>query len=84
MTQIDFQAPAELYVGHQRGKRNKPLQYKRFDSTAEAIRFVMEEMTPDTLSSTVIECEDARLTSEEIRDLYGSDGYPLPRQSRQT
>jgi hypothetical protein len=45
---FDYNVPAELFPG--RSKRNGGrVKYKRFDTVANALRFVFEEMPPSAL-----------------------------------
>ncbi|WP_127145793.1 hypothetical protein [Pelagibacterium montanilacus] len=75
---FDYTASAELYPGT-RSKRFRSVRYHRFDSTAEALRYLMEEMPPELLAGAIIETEDHRLEAEQITALYRDDAYPLPR-----
>jgi hypothetical protein len=80
MEQIDFAAPAEVYTATGPGMRNRAIKFRRFGSGAEAIQFVIEGQDAKLLGGTVIEVNDVRLAAAEIRELYDSDSYPLPRQ----
>ena len=80
LTGFDYQAPAELFHGRSRASKSRP-KYQRFDSAAEAVRFVVEQLPAAVLPGTYLLVEDARFGADEIRQLYDSAGYPLPRGS---
>ena len=75
---FDYNAAAELFLSRIRGGKGRP-QYKRFDTAAEAVRFVVEELPAAVLPGTYLLIEEARFGVEEVRYLYDSSGYPLPR-----
>jgi hypothetical protein len=79
MTDFDLQAPAELYVGHGRGRRNQSLRYLRFQSGAEAIKHAVEALTADELAGAAIESGEVRLMGSAIRRLYDAAEFPLLR-----
>ena len=74
-----FEAPAEIYASGSSRTRNGPVSYRRFPSSAEAIRFAVEELPQLLQRGTVMEVGDQRLEFADIRALYDSDAYPLPR-----
>jgi hypothetical protein len=82
MTSFNFDAPAELFASRGRGSMRQPVTYQRFVSASEAIRFAMEVLAENRLGGTVIESGDVRLEAAEIRALYESPAYPLPRTVR--
>lgn len=48
MGSFDYNTPAELF--HTRGQRSKgPVDYRRFDTAAQAIRFAIEELSAPML-----------------------------------
>jgi len=76
---FDYDAPAELFPTRSR-KGNRPMGYRRFAKAAEAVRFAIEQQSADKLVATVVEADDLRFVAEEIRALYDSAAYPLPRR----
>ena len=79
METFDFSAPAELFnVAGKMGKR-RAMAYLRFETGAEALRHAMEVIGSDMLGGTSIQSDEARFGAAEIRELYGSPDYPLPR-----
>ena len=79
MTHFDYGAPADLFPSRSR-KGNRPAGYRRFDTVAEAIRFAVEEMSPEFLAGAIIECDEERFDSVGILELYRSADYPLARK----
>lgn len=82
MEQFDFDCPAELYAATGRGASRRTMSYKRFTSSAEAIRYAVEVVGADKLWGTVIETEKARLGAAEIDALYRGEDYPLQRREK--
>lgn len=75
---FDYAARAELYPG-KRSKRFRTIGYRRFDTTAEALRYVVEEMPSELLAGAILETEDHRFGADRIAELYKDNAYPLPR-----
>ena len=75
---FDYGASAELFMSRSRAAKRRP-KYKRFDTAAEAVRFVVEELPAAVLPGAYLLVAEARFGVEEIRHLYQSAGYPLPR-----
>ena len=80
---FDYATEAELFSRSAwRNSRRPPLGYKRFVRASDAIRFAIEELSPQLLVSTVLEVAEKRYQSGEIRFLYESEDYPLARRLR--
>lgn len=75
--EFDYSAPAELFA--QKRKKYGPINYRRFETAAEAIRYAIEDLSRSLLDGTFIETGAERLDGKSIRQLYGSDRYPLKR-----
>jgi hypothetical protein len=76
---FDYNAPAEVFAGRSmRGPR--PMRYQRFETGAEALRFAIEVLPRANLLGAILEANERRYWHAEIRKLYDSPGYPLPRK----
>ena len=69
MDSFDYDAPAELFPTRGRTGSRRPMSYRRFDTAALAIRFVIEELPAATLLGAYLQVEDDRFDSEQIRVL---------------
>jgi hypothetical protein len=78
---FDYGMSAELFSSKASNGRRQPLSYRRFAQAAEAIRFAIEDLPPQSLVGTYLEVDGARYESAEIRRLYASSRYPLPRKA---
>jgi hypothetical protein len=79
LAQFDYNAPADVYIAYAWGSKKAPVTFRRFASSAEAIRFAVEELPPSTRRGTAIEVGDDRFQFADILDLYVSERYPLRR-----
>jgi hypothetical protein len=82
MTTFDYTALAELYPARSWKRNAGRVTYKRFEAAADAVRFAIEELPPEFLLGTYLEVEEERFDGRQIRLLYESKDYPLPRSSR--
>lgn len=79
---FDYGASAELFSSRSStGRRRQPLDYRRFTSAAEALRFVIEDLAPQFFVGAYLQVEELRYQGAEIRRLYASSHYPLPRRA---
>jgi hypothetical protein len=78
---FSYEASAEIYASSGYGARKRPVSYRRFSSSAEAIRFVVEELPQMLQRGTVMEIGDDRYEFAAIYRLYESDAYPLARNA---
>jgi hypothetical protein len=77
---FDYTALAELYPTRSYKRRAGCVTYKRFEVAAEAVRFAVEELPSELLLGTYLEVEEERFNGKQIRLLYESNDYPLPRK----
>jgi hypothetical protein len=75
---FNYAASAELFPNRSRRTR-RTLGYKRFETAAEAIRFIIEEIPAPAMLGAYLQVDDARFTLEEVHRLYGRPEYPLTR-----
>ena len=72
---FDYDAPADFFAARSR----KGGAVRRFDTAAEAVRFVIEELPAPMLIGVYLQVEDERFDGDQIRDLYDSAAYPFAR-----
>jgi hypothetical protein len=77
---FDYGKSAELFSLRRGHGRRQPLDYKRFTSAAEALRFVVEDLPPQLFVGAYLQVDESRYHGAEIRRLYASSHYPLPRR----
>ncbi len=77
---FDYGTPAELFSAKSKNFRRQRLGYKRFARAADAVRFAIEELSPELLTRSYLEVDETRYGGEEIRRLYESTAYPLARR----
>ena len=82
MSNFDYDAPAEVYLTNSWGAKNNPVTYRRFDRSADAIRFAIEELNDRMQRGIAMEVGDDRFEIAQILELYNSDHYPLIRAPR--
>lgn len=82
MAEFDYCAAAELFPGRRRSLSRQIFGYKRFEQASQAIRFAMEDLPPECLAGAFLEVDEGRYGSDDIRSLYQSAEYPLPRRDR--
>ncbi|SRR6266581_4216702 len=81
MVAFDYGVPAEVFPARNRKYTRQPIGYRRFARAADAIRFAIEELPPELLLGTFLEVDGERHGSAEIRRLYESSDYLLPRRA---
>jgi hypothetical protein len=80
MAQFDYDAEAELFPTRRRPPGGERFKYKRFSQAAQAVRFAIEDLPPQSLVGAFLEVDEQRYGSDEIRRLYESTEYPLSRR----
>jgi hypothetical protein len=91
MAAFDYGTVAELFptrgevrqAPSRSGRRRRPfpLGYGRFARAAEAIRFAIEELPGELLSSACLEVGNEIFDRDDILRLYESPDYPLARRA---
>ena len=81
MGEFDFSAPAELYEGGKWRGRPSAITFRRFDAAAQAIKYVVEELSGSSARVCILEVNEERFDHRGIRALYERSDYPLARQS---
>lgn len=76
MTEINYQSEAVLYCSKKSKGKSSGLTIRRFSHASDAIRYAIEELTPERLASCSIEVDDDRIFGKEIRPLYDSADFP--------
>lgn len=76
----DFSIAAEVFTNKRIGRKAQPMDYRRFDTLADAVRFIIEEQVPDKLMGTVVESGDDRFEGRDVQGLYDDAGYPFERK----
>jgi hypothetical protein len=79
MDKFEYDAPADLYWSDRQGPRKRPVMYRGFARSAEAICFAIEQLPPSAQPSAIMEMGDDRIAFAQIRALYDSERYPLIR-----
>ena len=77
MPELDYKASAELSVAAGRSG----LRYRGFPCAADAIRFAIEKLPANVLSSARLDVDNQQFDAGQIRSLYDSEHYPLPRET---
>jgi hypothetical protein len=78
---FDYGASADLFSMTSRNGRRQPLNYKHFESAAEAIRYAIEKIPTQNLVGTLLETDESRYDSKAIHRLYTSSSFPLKRRT---
>ena len=78
MSNFNYGARAELFASRRYAKNNQS-QYRRFNSAAEAVRFVIEELPKAARAGSYLEVDEQRYEGGSIQSLYDAPDYPLER-----
>jgi len=78
---FNYEAAAELFPARSRKISRQFSGYRRFDRAADAIRFAIEDLPPQSLLGAYLEIEEMRFDSKEMRRLYDSAEFPLARRA---
>ena len=78
--EFDYNSPAELFIPKRSGgRRHQRINYRRFATAADAIRFAVEEFPAVRTFGAWMRVGDQRYNGDEICRLYESNEYPLSR-----
>jgi hypothetical protein len=77
---FNYEAVAELFPARSRKFNRQFTRYRRFERAADALRFAIEELPPQLFLGAFLEVEEERFDSNEMRRLYDSAEFPLPRR----
>jgi len=77
MAHFDYSRPAELFPSRRFAK--SLARYRRFDSAAEAVRYVIEEQPRSWLVGTMLDIDGHRYEGQSIQALYDAEDFPLER-----
>ena len=80
MDEFDYNAAAELFAAKRRLPGRRPFGYKRFEQAADAVRFAIEDLPPESLAGAFLEVDERRYGCDDIRRLYECAAYPLMRR----
>ena len=78
----DYRMEADLFFSKRVNHKDKSLTFRRFRCAADAIRYAVEELSPDMLAGCSLEVNGLHYFGREIRPLYDSEAFPLRRQSK--
>ena len=78
---FDYGSPTELFSAKSKSGRRQRIGYRRFATAAEAIRFAVEDFPAIRALNAWMQVGDERFDNDEIRRLYESNDYPLPRRT---
>jgi hypothetical protein len=79
MEMFDHTAPAELFHALRAG-RGAPLGFHRFETSAEGIKYAVEELSSVILYGAILEVAEQRFSGHHIRELYNDKAFPLHRR----
>jgi hypothetical protein len=78
---FNFGREAELFSVQTRKAGKRPVKYRRFARAAEAVKFAVEELSPEFFAGVHLEVDERRYNSNDIRRLYESARYPVARRA---
>jgi hypothetical protein len=73
---------ASLYFAKSSNSKRKALVFRRFARAAEAIRFAVEDLSPQLLDGCSLEVNEGHYFGREIRPLYDDRAFPLRRRAK--
>jgi hypothetical protein len=82
MDSNDYRMEASLYFAKSANAKPKALVLRRFAKAAEAIRFAVEDLSPNLLQGCSLEINESYYFGQEIRPLYDDRAFPLRRRAK--
>ncbi|MBA3517935.1 MAG: hypothetical protein H0T75_09895 [Rhizobiales bacterium] len=79
MPDFDYTASAGVFTRTRRGSRGTGAKYRRFETAAEAIRYIIEELPAPLWPGITMEVNERTFDHREILHLYDSTLFPLER-----
>jgi hypothetical protein len=80
MDDFNYASPGELYYPKPSALRHPHgVNFRRFRTAAEAIRFAIENIPAPFLQGCFMEVDGQRYAANQLRELYESAEYPLQR-----
>jgi hypothetical protein len=80
MDRFNYANPGELYYPKpSRLRHHQGVNFRRFNTAAEAIRFAIENIPAPFLSGCYMEVDGLRYDARELQELYEGSEYPLSR-----
>ena len=78
INRLDYSSPADLFPSRRYAKSTQT-RYRRFQSAAKAVQYVIEQMPEAWLNGTYIDIDGTRYEGPAIKALYEAPDYPLDR-----
>jgi hypothetical protein len=78
-----YNMEASLYYAKSASSQRKALVLRRFAKAAEAIRYAVEDLSPELLRGCSLEVNESFYFGREIRPLYDDRAFPLRRRAKQ-
>jgi hypothetical protein len=78
---FNYAAPAEVFMPNLKRGRCQALSYRRFTTTAEAIRFAIADFPALRALGAWMQVGGERASGDEIHFLYEASDYPMPRRT---
>ncbi len=79
---FNYDASADLYVNRTGMKASQETTDRRFSTAATAIHFAVVHLSPELLQNALLDVDEERFTTDEIRSPYDVTTFPLQRRMR--
>ena len=77
LLEFDFLEPAELFYAGSAAGNTKPVSYRRFKTSTEAVRYVIEELSIAAQRTCILQVNDSRFNQLDLMALYNSGRISL-------